>query len=1037
MRMRRLRMLPCVLGTLAFIGLGLVPEPLEAQTPFFPYFGKNRVKYDSPEWHIYKTDHFEIYFYPQLEPHLARIASYAESAYQTISAELKHDLTERVPLMLYKTNSEFQQQNISGDELPEGVLAFAEPERRRMVLPIDEPPDQLYRLITHELTHIFEFDIIPRGIVGGNLPLWVDEGLANFMARYWNILDLMQVRDAAITDSVPKISEFESAPLSGRLPYSLGHATFEFIESKWGKEGLRQFLFSLRKSVLGGGESAYEEALKVTPEDFDEQFDRYLKDRFKAFRDKERPADYGRNIAPNPQRTQFASVISIEPSPSGDILAAVVGNRRDYELDIVLISARDGAVITNLTKGFDKDRGFEYISTSGGLRGNLAPFIAWSPVGERIAYFARTEKSKTLIIQNHVSYKIERRIDLKSVDGPESPSFSPDGRKVAFSALRGAVTDIFTVDLDTQEVVNVTKDAIADYAPTFAPDGKSIVYAGRVAGNDKLFRVDLGSGEKKQLTFGAHDDTAAKFIDDHTLVFTSTASDPKVTLPEPVARNGNIPNVWTLDLNKNQLKQMTDTVTGNVSPVVIRSGSTPRIGFISYYKGENGIHIINGDRVVATAESDDFGTAAPLLDFTPPLSHTLVPDNIHKKGRFEKMSLAGRPPVGLGVTSGGNIYGNTQVTFTDVLGDKQMGFYAQSISQFRTMVFSYASSEQRLQYALQGFSQDMFYYGLYQNVLYDPQLSQYIDRDLAEAVQSQRGGTAHGIYPFNRYARLEGYTGYIHLSENYTNSTVQAAADEYQRSRGQDPLFRNGNMMPFGVSFVQETAVFREFGPVAGNAVKISYDASPAFGGNWISRQTLTVDARHYMRLAANGVFATRFKGLRSIGPNPDFMYFGGNSEMRGYDYLEFLGHKAFFANAELRFPLIEAMLTPLGVLGGLRGVAYFNIGAGGFNGRDYTVWTTKSLPYQPILGYEAIDELGGVRPIYGPTVNIDGFKLVDGRASYGIGLESSLLGFPMHFDWSWKTLFNEQWENAIFAAVGGSNQFRKVKFAFWIGYDF
>ena len=34
-----------------------------------------------------------------------------------------------------------------------------------MVLPIDEPPDQLYRLITHELTHIFEFDIIPRGLV--------------------------------------------------------------------------------------------------------------------------------------------------------------------------------------------------------------------------------------------------------------------------------------------------------------------------------------------------------------------------------------------------------------------------------------------------------------------------------------------------------------------------------------------------------------------------------------------------------------------------------------------------------------------------------------------------------------------------------------------------------------------------------------------------------------------------------------------------------------------------------------------------------
>ena len=190
------------------------------------------------------------------------------------------------------------------------MLAFAEPERNRMVLPIDEPPDQLYRLITHELTHVFEFDIIPRGIMGGDLPLWVDEGLANYMAGYWNVLDLMQVRDAALTDNVPKMSEFEAAPLSGRLPYSLGHATFEFIEAKWGKEGLRQFLFSLRKSVIGGGESAYEEALKSTPEEFDELFDRYLKDRFKPFRDKERPADYGRNLAPNRDRTQYVAVLS-------------------------------------------------------------------------------------------------------------------------------------------------------------------------------------------------------------------------------------------------------------------------------------------------------------------------------------------------------------------------------------------------------------------------------------------------------------------------------------------------------------------------------------------------------------------------------------------------------------------------------------------------------------------------------------------------------------------------------------------------------
>ena len=287
-----------------------------AQTPFVPYYNKNRIKYDHFNWHTYSTDHFEIYYYPEIEKHLERVASYAESAYQEVSASLKHDLAFKVPLVLYKTASEFQQQNIDPGELPEGVLAFAEPYRDRMVLPIDEPSDALYRLITHELTHIFEFDIIPRTLLRRGLPLWVDEGLSDYMTGYWNPFDLMSVRDAAIADIIPPMSDFQGVQFAdGRLPYNLGHAAFEFIESKWGKEGLRQFLFALRKSVIGGGDSAYEEAFKLKPDEFDEQFDKYLKDRFKPFRDKERPQDYGRDLAPKRGKTNYVSVVSIEPSP--------------------------------------------------------------------------------------------------------------------------------------------------------------------------------------------------------------------------------------------------------------------------------------------------------------------------------------------------------------------------------------------------------------------------------------------------------------------------------------------------------------------------------------------------------------------------------------------------------------------------------------------------------------------------------------------------------------------------------------------------
>ena len=128
------------------------------------------------------------------------------------------------------------------------------------------------------------------------------------MTGEWRPLDLMAVRDAAVADIIPKMSKLEGYSDVGgaRMIYNLGHAIFEFIESKWGKDGLRQYLFSLRKSVIGGGEDAYEEAFKITADEFDQQFDKYLKDRFKPFRDKERPADYGRNLGPNPEKTPFA-----------------------------------------------------------------------------------------------------------------------------------------------------------------------------------------------------------------------------------------------------------------------------------------------------------------------------------------------------------------------------------------------------------------------------------------------------------------------------------------------------------------------------------------------------------------------------------------------------------------------------------------------------------------------------------------------------------------------------------------------------------
>jgi hypothetical protein len=459
---------------------------------------------------------------------------------------------------------------------------------------------------------------------------------------------------------------------------------------------------------------------------------------------------------------------------------------------------------------------------------------------------------------------------------------------------------------------------------------------------------------------------------------------------------------------------------------------------VSYYKGEYELHTLERKEPIATAASADFGAPGPIVDFQAPLTHTLLVENKRTKGAFEKLFLDGRPPVAVGVTSGGDLFGGSAVTFSDVLGDKQFTFFAASISQYRTLSFSYLNLARRFNYAVQGYSQTQFFYGALEGVFYDPIYSGAfnLDRDLALATRTVRGGTAFGIWPFNRYRRVELFGGVLQYQEHFNDPQVAAISAQYQQETYGGQLFRNGTYIPLGVNFVQETTIFREFGPLAGSTMRLSYEIAPAVG-DALSRQTADVDARYYLRLGGTGLLALRARGFKSWGDAPDFMYFGGNSEMRGYEYLEFLGSNAAFMNAELRFPFIEAMLTPLGILGGVRGVLFANMGGASFEGQSFKWFSNKTEMYTPVLRYVQNAFTGQVTPVMGPPAQISGFRLVDARASYGLGLETFALGFPVHFDWSWRTLFNKEWEDQLFAASGGSGAFREPRFALWIGYDF
>jgi hypothetical protein len=981
-----IRLRTAVLAAAALL-FALGPVPARAQ--FIPYYGKNKVGYDNFAWRVYKSPHFEIYYYPEFEQHLARVASYAESAYQKVSSDLKHEINFPIPIILYKTHSEFEQTNLFGGFVPEGVAAFTEPSRDRMVVPIDEPPDRLQGLITHELTHVFEFDLIPRNFVHRQVPLWVDEGLADYERGLWDPLDLMSVRDAAVTDQIPKLSRFEEygGSPNPRLVYNLGHAAFEYIAARYGKEGIRQFLYTFRKNIVGGGmEDIYEQAFRIKPEEFDEQYEKWLKERFKPFRDKQRPSDYGKDLAPDSEKTNYTQVFAFSPSPSGEVVAALTGNRAEGEADLILLSAKDGKVLENLTKGFTEK--FENITFNDEWVAGRS--IGFDPKGDTVAFFARKGKRRNLFLVSPLTGKILRSVPL-DLDQAQAPCLLPDTRHALLSAIKDGVSDIYLLDLDTSEYKNLTQDAFYDSDPQISPDGKTVVYTRRISGHDKIYVMPLDNPAKKtQLTFGTFDDTAPTFSPDGKLIYYSSTEDDDIF------------NLRSLDLRTGIVRQFTDTLGGNMTPAVLPGKGPEKVAFISYFKGEYRLQTIEpGEPLKEVDQEVEVASDESIVDFQPDVVHQVIPQNKRKKHTFEKLFLEGRPPLNVGVTSGGDFFGGSQVALSDVLGDQNFLFTAMSLREFRSYEGTYLNLSRRLHWGVMGFDNTQFFfaspYGLQQG----------FGREGAFATQRFSGALALAQYPLDKFRRLEFSAGVLRVREGFTNAFAEEQAAQQAALLGVPLFFNNGSLIPITASLVAETTRFREFGPLTGHTFSLSFMAAPGLG-NALARRTVEGDVRKYIRLGQSAVFATRVRGFLSSGENPDYFYFGGNMELRGYPYLSLVGNKGFFANVELRLPIIDLMKTPIGILGPVRGTLYAGVGGAHFRGEAYKFGTSES-------GISYVKD-----PLFGEPVS--GYHLIDGRASYGFGLQFFFLGYPLHFDWSRLTDLKVS---------------SPTRFDFWVGFDF
>lgn len=957
---------------LVALALGCVLVAAVAGAPVEAQFGKNKIQYRDFDWKIYHSPHFDIHYYEAEAAQLEKMASLAESAYDRLTREFDHQISEPIPLIYYQTHSAFEQNNIILNFIPEGVGAFASPVRNRMVLPIDLEDGELFALVMHELTHIFQYDILYRGkltrSIAGNAPQWFMEGMASYMAKDESTSDKMFLRDAVVNDSIPSILQ---RGVSGFLAYRFGHATFDYIEERWGKEGFRDLLYEFRNTFGGRAERAVERAFKIEAEDFDLDFRRWLRKKYlPQLVETGEPSDFGRPF--RDEKGEIQSAISPAASPSGDLVAAFAVTRGD--LDIVLFDTRTRRPIANLTKGFTDDYQYmvaQYVTAASRMGRDLA----FSADGNYLAAFAKRESGRSLLIFDVLDRKLHRRIDM-DVEQQHGPAWSPDGRTIAFTGNRRGNFDVFTLDIESGEVRNVTDDATYEGSPVYSPDGKWLVFS-VVSGEDDahLYRMDPTDPTKRfRLTEGAWRDKDAVFSSDgSTLVFTS---DRKGT-----------DNIYSLELETGKLSQLTNAVTGCFMPALLRrQDARDQLVYTGFWKGKFDLYLGDLDKTVeettVPVASPDPTPPSAVEPFEPDIRVTLDEANKDEYGGFKL--FVEDIGASVGVTDDQTLLGYTYISMTDYLGDRRLILNLAAVESFSNFNFVYVDLSRRWNWSVEVFDFRDFY--VQQNFV-------GIGRPLERRQEIQQtGAIASYRYPFDLHHRAELGVGYI-----YQKASLPFLITDPQTGLPAIGIVDQSIDFPLAqAAFIGDSTLGSASGPFSGRRYRLrgqyAYDTDQS--GDLYTRVDL--DFRQYFEVTQRSNLAFRFFGGYATGNNPTPYYFGGLDDVRGVEFRSLLGDRAFYANLEYRFPLIDLLATPVLRFGGIRGRIFLDIGGAWFDefGEKFDFW------------------------------NSDEKRLQDAVSSYGWGLTFNFGGLLLNWD------FARLWDFDSNLDDGFSTQF-------WIGTRF
>lgn len=924
----------------ALAAIALMPRQAQAQQ----YFGRNKVQYETFSWQKLVAPHFDVYFYPEEEVVARDAARMAERWYTRHSALLSHTF-QRFPLIFYADHPDFQQTNVINSSLSEGTGGVTEGLRTRVIMPFTGSYADNDHVLGHELVHVFQYDIARKSRNGGlqamsQLPLWLVEGMAEYLSVGRNSpLTAMWLRDASLRNDLPTLKQLTRD--SRYFPYRYGHALWAYVGGQWGDQAVAQVY---RSSLRMGFEKAIQRELGMTSDSLSKAWiARIRADYGPALVNRTSPKSAGKMVLGQDKKAGDMNLSPVQ-SPDGRYVA-FFSRRGVFTVDLYVAEAATGKVVKRLTSPATNPHfdAVSFLYTAG----------AWSPDSRKFAYIVFADGDNEIVIADVESGRVERRIHPDEIGAMSTVAWSPDGRTLAVAGIAGGASDLFLYDLTTNALRRITNDRYAELHPSFSPDGRSLAFATDRGEDTRLDLLTFGEMRLAIADVASGDVTLLPVIAGAKMINPQWAPSGRSLLF--VSDREGFSNIYRIDIATGALAQVTNIATG-VSGIASNSPaiSVAQSGRVMFSVFEN-----QGYSVFSLEDAETAGTpvggaiamelaGGPNPALLPPLSAAgqgevtrylldavtgLPPDAAYPTERYRpKLELEGlgQPSIGVGTSPfGTRIGGGVSAMFGDLLGNRRLGVSLQAqgeVQDFGGQLF-FNNAARRVNYTL--YAGRMPYLTGFTTVepttvssggqtfdaaAYSTYLRRVFYNQVGAAVQ----------YPFSQTRRAE-----LNLSANQVGFSTKIRR---QIVAGNQVVAetREDTTSPPGYSFGQATGAlvgdnsfFGFTSPLAGGRYRV--EIGQTIGA--LTFVTGLVDMRRYfylrpVTLAFRGMHFGRYgKDAELLQP----LYIGQGTLVRGYQASSFnlgectataaedscpefdrlIGTRIGVANAELRIPLV------------------------------------------------------------------------------------------------------------------------------------